>query len=82
MLYWLQMSPPPVLTKYEQERIARMQENAAVSKSLRVPSLVTSMREAAVQNRKGKGKDIEECDEYLPENDGEDDSDDSLISEV
>ena len=79
MLICLQLSPPPELTKYEQDRIARMQENAAVSKSLAVPSLVSSMTQATMntsQNRNGKGKDSE-VDEYIPDNDGEDDSDDS-----
>lgn len=79
MLICLQLSPPPELTKYEQDRIARMQENAAVSKSLGVPSLVSSMTQATMntsQNRNGKGKDSE-VDEYIPDNDGEDDSDDS-----
>ncbi|KAK1357250.1 hypothetical protein POM88_050506 [Heracleum sosnowskyi] len=47
------LPPPPVLTKYELHRIARMQENDAVYKSLGVPSLVSSMREAAaVKNLK------------------------------
>jgi len=49
------------LTKYEQDRILRMQENAAVSKSLGVPSLVSSMTQAMMntsQNRNAKGKDF------------------------
>ena len=56
-----------------------MQENELVCKSLGVPSLVNSMREAtaAVKNRKRKGKDPEGCDEYSPEIEGEDGSDDS-----
>ena len=79
MLICLQFSPRPELTKYEQDRIPRMQENAAVSKSLGVPSLVSSMTQATMntsQNRNGKGK-YSEVDEYIPDNDGEDDSDDS-----
>ncbi|KAK1361083.1 hypothetical protein POM88_045557 [Heracleum sosnowskyi] len=75
----VELPPPRVLTKYELGRIARMQENDAVCKSLGVPSLVSSMREAtaAVKNRKRKGKDPEGCDEYIPKIEGEDDSDDS-----
>ncbi|KAK1399416.1 hypothetical protein POM88_009279 [Heracleum sosnowskyi] len=75
----VELPPPRVLTKYELGRIARMQENDVVCKSLGVPSLVSSMREATttVKNRKRKGKDPEGCDEYIPEIEGEDDSDDS-----
>ena len=79
MLICLQLSPRPEMMKYEQDRIARMQKNAVVSKSLGVPSLVSSMTQATMntsQNRNGKGKDSE-VDEYIPDNDGEDDSDDS-----
>ena len=78
----LQFSQPSVLTKYEQERIARMQENDAVSRSLGVPSLVSCMQEAAARNKKDKGKDVAGCDEYIPENAGEYVTYDSLDSEV
>ena len=47
-----------------------------------MPSLVTSMQEAAAWNKKEKCKDINGRDEYFPENDGEDVSDDSSDSEV
>lgn len=82
MLICLQFSQPSVLTKYEQERIARMQENDAVSRSLGVPSLVSCMQEAAARNKKDKGKDVAGRDEYIPENAGEDVTDDSSDSEV
>ena len=75
MVICLQFSQPSVLTKYEQERIARMQENDAVSRSLGVPSLVSCMQEAAARNKKDKGKDIAGVDEYIPDNDGDDSSD-------
>ena len=78
----LQFSQPSVLTKYEQERIARMQENDAVSRSLGVPSLVSCMKEAAARNKKDKCKDVAGSDEYIPDNAGEDVTDDSSDSEV
>ncbi|KAK1386767.1 hypothetical protein POM88_014945 [Heracleum sosnowskyi] len=75
----VELPPPQMLTKYEQDRITRMKENDVVCHLLGVPSLVSSMREAAttVKNRKRKGKDPEGCDEYIPEIEGEDDSDDT-----
>ena len=82
MLICLQFSQPSVLTKYEQERIAQTQENDSVSRSLGVPSLVSSMKEAATRNRKEKGKDINGYDEYICNDAGEDVTDDSSDSEV
>lgn len=54
-----------------------MKKNNEVYESLGLPKLVTDMRTSAKQNMKRKGTDREACDEYIPENEGEDDSDDS-----
>lgn len=66
-----------MLTKYEKERIRRIKENEAVYKSLGLPSLVASVKQAGVQSSTGKSKEVEESDHYLPSNDDEDDTDDS-----
>ena len=59
-----------------------MQENDAISRSFGVPPLVNCMQEAAAINKKDKGKDVAGRDEYIPENAGEDVTDDSSDSEV
>lgn len=76
------MPPPPPLTEYEKEKIRRMQGNDKVYESLGLPRLLDALRHQSTQNSNGKRKkeidrEVEESDVYIPENEGEDDSDDS-----
>ncbi|KAL6554092.1 hypothetical protein OROMI_019765 [Orobanche minor] len=81
------LSPLPG-TAYELGRNQRIKENDAVYKSLGLPTKVADKGKEAKEIKKQKNKnrcpqnkqvDKEaEGDEYIPENEGEDDSDDSL----
>ncbi|KAK1391739.1 hypothetical protein POM88_010795 [Heracleum sosnowskyi] len=82
--------PPPPLTEYEKQKIHNLEENEKVYRKLGLPSLVSTFKHDVAQNSKGKGKNgkskkgkdrepDEECDsQYIPENEGDDQSDDSL----
>ncbi|KAL6569772.1 hypothetical protein OROMI_014286 [Orobanche minor] len=80
--------PPLPGTAYELGRIQRMRENDVVYKSLGLPTRVADKGKEAEEIKKQKNKnrcpqnkqaDKEaEGDEYIPENEGEDDIDDSL----
>lgn len=63
------------LTQYELDRIERIRVNDAYYKSLGLPSRGPLI--AGVQDEKTEGKDSAECDEYIPEETGSDDNDDS-----
>lgn len=52
-----------------------MKENDKVFNALGLRSLVADLRKLATQISKGKGKDHEGCDEYIPEIKSTNDSD-------
>lgn len=73
--------PPPMLTKIELERIARIERNNKVLDELGVKRLVANMNIPTAQlKEKEKEKSRDESDDYIPENEEEGDSDD--MSEV
>lgn len=75
--YLLQLPPPPPLTQIEKDRMARIQRNNQVLNELGVKRMVTDSNGLAAEKLKQKDKAQEECDDYIPENEDEDDSDDT-----
>lgn len=73
----MQLPPPLPLTNYEKEKIARLEQNAKVFKDLGIKKLVGQMKTSTANTGKGKEKAQEECDDYIPENEDEDESDDT-----
>ncbi|KAK1375346.1 hypothetical protein POM88_031539 [Heracleum sosnowskyi] len=83
-------APLPPLTEYEKQKIHNLEENEKVYRKLGLFSLVSSFKHDVAQNSKWKGKNgkskkgkdkepDEECDsQYIPKNEGDDQSDDSL----
>ncbi|KAK1389924.1 hypothetical protein POM88_018102 [Heracleum sosnowskyi] len=70
--------PPPRLTKYEEKRIAQMQQNDKKLEEFGIKKLVVQLNGTATQKGKGKEKNNqEECDDYIPENEDETQSDDT-----
>ncbi|KAK1375127.1 hypothetical protein POM88_031320 [Heracleum sosnowskyi] len=68
---------PARLTKYEEGKIAQMQVNDKKLEELGIKKLVGQLKAPAAQKGKGKEKAQEEYDDYIPENEEENDSDDT-----
>ncbi|KAK1388206.1 hypothetical protein POM88_016384 [Heracleum sosnowskyi] len=68
---------PARLTKYEEGRIVQMQVNEQKLEELGIKKLVGQLKAPTAQKGKGKEKAQEECDDYIPENEEENDSDET-----
>ncbi|KAL8155783.1 hypothetical protein AgCh_000986 [Apium graveolens] len=77
------LPPPPPLCKYEKLKLDKMRANIEVYKSLGLPQIVSTFKNAVESSSKSKGKKgketaIEEDDsQYVPANKGDVESDDS-----
>ncbi|KAL8125083.1 hypothetical protein AgCh_012669 [Apium graveolens] len=68
---------PPPLTQIEKNRIAQMQRNNQRLDELEVKRLVIQLNGFVARKIKEKDKVQEECVDYIPENEDEDDNDDT-----
>ncbi|XP_074369503.1 uncharacterized protein LOC141710913 isoform X1 [Apium graveolens] len=77
------LPPPPPLCEYEKLKLDKMRANNEVYKSLGLPQIVSTFKDAVESSSKSKGKKgketgIEEDDsQYVPANEGDVESDDS-----
>ncbi|KAL8147286.1 hypothetical protein AgCh_004851 [Apium graveolens] len=77
------LPPPPPLCEYEKLKLDKMRANNEVYKSLGLPHIVSTFKDAVESSSKSKGKKgkettIEEDDsQYVPANEGDVESDDS-----
>ncbi|KAL8107573.1 hypothetical protein AgCh_024114 [Apium graveolens] len=77
------LPPPPPLCEYEKLKLDKMRANNEVYKSLGLPQIVSTFKDAVESSNKSKGKKgketaIEEDDsQYVPTNEGDVESDDS-----
>ncbi|KAL8120314.1 hypothetical protein AgCh_017472 [Apium graveolens] len=77
------LPPPPPLCEYEKLKLDKMRANNEVYKSLGLPQIVSTFKDAVKSSSKSKGKKgkettIEEDDsQYVPANEGDIESDDS-----